>query len=369
PLTREETAQYIEHRLKVAGAVGEVFDSGAKKETYRLSQGVPRLINVICDRALLGAYSRESRRVDRRIIRRAAAEVSGQLARSLWLRPVAAAAGLAGLAIIAATLWSSIQPSDVSPADIATNMDDTIAVAAAEVVDTEVLPEDPSPAEPITTSDVVEPEPTLSEQLDLARDLTNTSTALRSLFDTWDLSYDASRSGCSQASESGLACLYQRGSWASLRQMDRPAVLTLVDDGGDTHDVVLLAIHETTADLSIGGVRVTHSIDSITNAWFGQYLLLWRPPGGTAVSLGPNSTGTDVIWLRESLAAVDAQLASSKPNSAVYDGELEQLVRTFQRAHRLDVDGLAGQQTQIIINSLLAVDGTPRLNTALLARD
>jgi general secretion pathway protein A len=369
PLTREETAQYIEHRLKVAGAVGEVFDSGAKKETYRLSQGVPRLINVICDRALLGAYSRESRRIDRRIIRRAAAEVSGQLARSPWLRPVAAAAGLAGLAIIAATMWSSIQPSDISPADIAANMDDTIAVAAAEVVDAEVVQEDASTAEPITTSNVVEPEPTLSEQLDLARDLTNTSSALRSLFDTWDLSYDASRSGCSQASESGLACLYQRGSWASLRQMDRPAVLTLVDDGGDTHDVVLLAIHETTADLSIGGVRVTHSIDSITNAWFGQYLLLWRPPGGKAVSLGPNSTGADVIWLRESLAAVDAQLVSSKPNSDVYDEELEQLVRTFQRAHRLDVDGLAGQQTQIIINSLLAVDGTPRLRTALLARD
>ena len=79
PLTREETAHYIEHRLKVAGALGEVFDGGAKKETFRLSQGVPRLINVICDRALLGAYSRESRRVDRRLIRRAAAEVRGQV--------------------------------------------------------------------------------------------------------------------------------------------------------------------------------------------------------------------------------------------------------------------------------------------------
>jgi len=56
PLTSEETAHYIEHRLKVAGALGEVFDGSAKKETFRLSQGVPRLINVICDRALLGAY-------------------------------------------------------------------------------------------------------------------------------------------------------------------------------------------------------------------------------------------------------------------------------------------------------------------------
>ena len=61
PLTREETAQYIEHRLRVAGALGEIIDNSAKKEVFRLSHGVPRLINVICDRALLGAYSQEFR--------------------------------------------------------------------------------------------------------------------------------------------------------------------------------------------------------------------------------------------------------------------------------------------------------------------
>ena len=77
PLSRDETAQYIEHRLRVAGALGEVFDSAAKREVYRLTDGVPRLINVICDRALLGAYSRETRRVNRRLVRRAAAEIKG----------------------------------------------------------------------------------------------------------------------------------------------------------------------------------------------------------------------------------------------------------------------------------------------------
>ena len=78
PLSRDETASYIEHRLKVAGALGEVFDAGAKREVFKLSQGVPRLINVICDRALLGAYSSEIRRVNRRMIRRAAAEITGK---------------------------------------------------------------------------------------------------------------------------------------------------------------------------------------------------------------------------------------------------------------------------------------------------
>ena len=78
PLSREESGQYIDHRLKVAGALGEVFDDAAKQEVFNLSGGVPRIINVICDRAMLGAYSRETRKIGKKLVERAAAEVSGQ---------------------------------------------------------------------------------------------------------------------------------------------------------------------------------------------------------------------------------------------------------------------------------------------------
>ena len=132
---------------------------------------------------------------------------------------------------------------------------------------------------------------------------------------------------------------------------------------------MLAAIRGHTADLSIGGLLVTHPVEAITNAWFGQYMLLWRPHGGSAVSLGPNSRGANVLWLRNSLAGIDEQFASNNPGSDIYDAELEQIVRTFQRAHRLDVDGLAGQQTQIVVNSLLTVEGTPRLSAALMAQE
>src|SRR5690606_25515186 len=94
PLSRDEAARYIDHRLKVAGALTEIFDAGAKREVFRLSGGIPRLMNVICDRALLGAYSRETRIVNKSIVRRAAAEVSGQSLTPVvlkWAVPVAAA--------------------------------------------------------------------------------------------------------------------------------------------------------------------------------------------------------------------------------------------------------------------------------------
>lgn len=371
PLSREESSSYIEHRLKVAGALGEVFDAGAKKEVFRLSQGVPRLINVICDRALLGAYAKESRRVNARLIRQAAAEVQGELQRSPWVRRTAIAAGIIGIAVIAASIWSVTQRElRTQPAMVA----QVPVIEAQPEPEPESVVEEPVGEEPIVAVSNArnEPEagPTLHEQLQMAGELTRTNYALAALFETWGLEYrTGGRSGCAQASDAGLACLYQRGSWSGLRQMDRPAVLTLVDDDGSSHEVVLTGITDDNAELSLGGVRVTHAVSDITNAWFGQFMLLWRPPTGAAISLGAGSQGSNVTWLRNSLAAIDMRYASNSPQSDMFDAELEQIVQTFQRDHRLDVDGLVGQQTQIIINSLLAVEGTPRLSTPRLAQD
>ena len=78
PLNRNETEAYIRHRLQVAGASREIFSPGAVREIHRLSGGVPRLINVICDRALLGAYGKEKATVNVRLAREAAGEVMGQ---------------------------------------------------------------------------------------------------------------------------------------------------------------------------------------------------------------------------------------------------------------------------------------------------
>lgn len=361
PLSREETATYIEHRLKVAGALGEVFEPGAKKEVFRLSQGVPRLVNVICDRALLGAYARESRRVDARLVRLAAAEVKGELERSPWIARTAVAASVIGIAVIAASAWYVAKRE--------TPIDDS-GQQAAVAAETPPAIEEPEPF--VVEEEAAEEDtgPTLQEALQLAADLTANDFAMASLFETWGLEYRAGgRPGCQQAADAGLICLYQSASWAGLVQMDRPAILTLVDDSGDEHEVVLTGTHDDRVELSIGGVLVTHPIAEVTRSWFGDFMLLWRPPTGVVTALGLGSSGPAVAWLRESLAAIDSRYASANEASPIFDAELEQIVRSFQRDHRLDVDGLAGQQTQIIINSLLAVDGTPRLSTALLAKD
>ena len=103
--------------------------------------------------------------------------------------------------------------------------------------------------------------------------------------------------------------------------------------------------------------------------WFGEFVLLWRPPNGFPEALGPGSAGPAVVSLRQSLAAIDDRYASAAPDSEVFDADLADKVRLFQRDHRLDVDGLAGHQTQIIINTLLEPDRAPRLTIPRLAQE
>jgi general secretion pathway protein A len=381
PLSREETAQYIEHRLRVAGALGEIFDSSAKREVFRLTSGVPRLINVICDRALLGAYSKETRRVSRRLVRSAAAEIKGIPYTTPLLRWAIPVVGAVAIAVIAASVWPLLgQRSDSAPAqqmDTASRAGNTVPARQAAQIEpiTETVAEpEPRPqpepeAEPATEPEP-EPEATLDQQLLLAGELTRLAPAFKVLFSLWGIEFnEAFTNGCELAKSAGYSCLMQRGSWSSLRQLDRPAILTLTDSRGKDHHVVLQALQGDTAQLSIAGVSVTHRFLDVTELWFGDYILLWRPPNGQTLALGRGSRGGNVVWLRESLAAIDDRYRAEPLDSSIYDAELEQRVIDFQRDHRLDVDGLAGQQTQIIINSLLGPEDTPRLTTSRLARE
>lgn len=106
PLDRRETAAYINHRLRVAGGRDDLFTAGARRVAYHDSGGVPRLINIICDRALLGAYGRGMRRVTARLARAAAREaLHGGAGGWNWRPWLALVTGLAGLAMIGAGLW------------------------------------------------------------------------------------------------------------------------------------------------------------------------------------------------------------------------------------------------------------------------
>jgi general secretion pathway protein A len=215
-------------------------------------------------------------------------------------------------------------------------------------------------AEP--TPPAAEPEVTLAEQLAIAQPLSTEAAALAELFTLWGLAPPATAAAaCDYAASMGYSCLRNRSSWRGLQQLNHPAILELVDNAGNVYHVVLKAIDGNQAELSIGGVVVSQPGNAVADLWFGNYLLLWRPPNGVAVSLVPGVRHANVVWLRASLAAIDPRYRAEPLSSDIYDQDLARRVREFQRDQRLDVDGLAGQQTQILINTLLAADDAPRL--------
>ena len=119
--------------------------------------------------------------------------------------------------------------------------------------------------------------------------------------------------------------------------------------------------------MSIAGVAVSHPVEDVTELWFGEFALLWKPEAAPLLTPGTSDPG--VAWLRRSLADIDGRYRADPLDSEMYDSALVERVREFQRDHRIVVDGYAGRQTQIIINSQLGGGDRPRLVTSRLARD
>jgi general secretion pathway protein A len=341
PLAKAETEQYVRHRLRVAGAAGEIFTPAALAEVHRMSSGVPRVINVVCDRALLGAYTEDTRKVIPALVRRAAGEVYGRRFVPPWFAWLAAAVALVGVfatIFLTTSLWNRPASSRAGPVPGAARS----APAAAR--------RSPPPAPPVSINAL------------LAENAANTgdAAAFRRLLALWGTAMTDDRDPCGQAQKAGLACLEQRGSWAQVRALNRPAILTLADGEGQRHRVVLSALDETHGTLELGEHDVRVPLDELSRDWFGDFTVVWKPktPRTRLLSLGMR--GDEVRWLRRSLNALHG--AASDPALAdVYDEQLAIEVQNFQREHRLNVDGVAGLQTQVVLDTALAEPGSPLL--------
>ena len=353
PLSREETAGYVKHRMRVAGATAEAFTPSALKEIHRLSGGIPRVINVVCDRALLGAFTREDHRVGASYVRQAAAEVYGRPVPAPWLRWATISAVAAAIVLVGIGAWTFL----ANRADAPTVASDATAAAPTTPVD----PASTTPEATASSSAAATPAPALDELLVQNANDTTTEAALSKLFARWNLAYAANRGrGCDQATAQGLECLFQKGSWAQLRTLNRPAILTLTDDLGSTHQVLLVGLDDEAATIDLGGSALEVPIAAISRYWFGDFLLLWRPPLAVVKSLVPGMRGAEVKWLRDNLLVAQG-LPQAAPGNDVYDEELTRLVQDFQRQHRLNADGVAGVQTQIVLDTVLNPTGSPTL--------
>jgi len=340
PLGRDDTLAYVRHRLRIAGATSDIFTRAALREVYRLSGGVPRVINVICDRALLAAYSQEQHVVSSALVRRAAGEVFDRHLAPVWLKPLISMLVLLVLAGTAATLWR------LGPWQRPTAVQAVSAPA-------------PAPA-PLTRP--APPRATLAAQLAQAGTDTGTDAAFAQLLKLWNADYlQGPTDGCSQASSQGLECVTLHGSLAQLRALRRPAILMLSDSAGKPLQVVLTGIGDEDVQLQIGARSTGAGIAELSRYWFGDYLLLWRPAVPMVLELRAGTRGPAVRQLHTQLLQWRGADPAQRP-STVYDDALKQLVEEFQRQHHLAVDGIAGMETQLSLDAAVAAPDTPVLS-------
>jgi general secretion pathway protein A len=383
PIAPQDVGEYIEHRLQICGASHIVFNRRAINLIGRLSGGVPRLINVLCDRALLGAYVEGKSQVDQAIVRKAAREVLAEdvppPGNRRWVAPAVTA--LAAILLIAAVIFYPPWPGmDIRAlmikAEEKASPAATVSSAPEQKQGIEAA-KTPKPPDMSTPSSSIPPVPvdnapvppttgslegtSLGARLAAADD-SYYWRAWRTLLAQWSIALpdDTKPDFCKFIYPKGLRCVFATGGWPQLRYYDRPVILKLDIPAGQRVPVVLQHLDDETAELVVGEDTYRIPTQQIDPYWHGDYVLLLRAPPNGTMNMGSGFVGQDVEWLREQIGRIQGvDLAS--PNSLFFDDALLQHVLEFQRNNGLATDGIVGKNTLVRLNSLSGDPAIPRL--------
>jgi len=342
-LSREDLEGYVRHRLAVAGLQHPLFNRKLLDLIHLRTGGVPRLINLVCDRALLGSYVEGDRQVAKRTLLRAIDEVFGEEGlprqRRWWPIPV-----MLLLCLGASGWWLQGELAD-----------GRLRVPATA----------PRPAAKVSPDHHLPDEATAESQLAdwlQARQLERSPAAFNDLLQVWGRAGLTADMGdpCQAVEARGMRCLQLNGSLNVLRRLNRPALLDL----GGSEDrkgraAVLVGLEKNSCRLQLGGVQQDFPLAQLESSWAGSMLLLWQVPDGY---LGPLQPGDEGEQVRQLLApyAVLLGFAADSPELSRYDGPLLKAMQQFQAAAGLAEEGEVGPQTLIVLSRQVA-DSGPRL--------
>lgn len=336
PLTAPETARYIRHRLAVAGMLeATVFPPPVMQQIHRLTHGVPRRINLLCDRALLGAYTENKHTVDRKIIKQAAHEVFGEFA------PVSASATTAAaVAVRPALVWLMAGT--------------LVAVAVAMGWNLQQ-----QHSKQVERTNVTQSAPAITSSLQADAGWPERRDAYRQLAQLWNFTLPEGPP-CQAAQQQRVACYVANDiGLNALAKLDRPAILTLQDPSDTLYYALVTGLTPTSATLrtGTGNGDITVPLAMLETQFRGQLVTFWRTPTERDIAgmvFGPGAQGAEVDWIAARL---------QQPAGQGFNQALKLQVQQFQRAHGLDADGIVGPMTFMYLNRVAGID-EPRLRQA-----
>ena len=370
PLKTGEVRAYIHHRLKVVGGSPVIFRDTVTMRIAQLSKGVPRLINLLCDRALLGCYVQEKREVDMRTLEKAAREVIGDRKllgrrkkharaarvgrphRRWLLLPASIAVAVAVSALLVPMNMPQFtfevpllfewlkRGKDVNNVAVAPPLSEPPPSASPEKA-VAWLPEVPAPT-PLTWEAFVDAEH-------------SKAGAYIALFERWDMQYSLdAQTPCGFALRHWIDCWHTNGDFSDLRRLNRPVLLKMVTEHGHLFYAALLEIDGDRARLGHGKREIEVPITEVEKYWTEELTLLWRRPPKFVRTLRPGDKGDFVAWVEDKIFQIDGRKVANSGPKQGYDFALSSRVRSLQRRCGLRVDGLVGRKTIIMINTLTA---------------
>ncbi len=333
-LSRKDVGAYVSHRLSIAGLQDQLFPGPTINKLYRLSGGVPRLINVLCDRALLGTYTLNKKLVNTSTLKKAAREVFGELTSrrpgqyrqaATWI--ISALIIIAVGVVLAATYYK----------DNSHHKDKSQVTTGYEKVEPDIT-------ETLQVKNLHWPD---GQPISKSSEM-----AFGELFKLWGVPYQPANNvtGCDQAEAGGLKCYKSLGNLNRLRNLNRPAVLKLSDSEGNQYYAALTAMEGDSAKIIVGAETREVSLKDVESFWPGEYTLLWHPPADFKDVIKPGVQDPVVQWLDKQLTLFEG--GTNKPRENLqYDDELVKQVKIFQLAKGLMPDGMVGIQTMIHLGS------------------
>jgi len=381
-LGEDEVGPYVYHRLTVAGAVDPkaMFPVATIRKLYQISKGIPRIINLVCDRAMLGAYAKETRVIDGHILGNAAKEVLGykvyapaKSTRQKWLPAViGGAAGLAIMVLVGLSYWMGVSQHE-APHAVAEEADSNAAEPVADIAAAAAKEPPPPPAilKPANIKSATEVVPEAAAQqssllsLDQVFELADhqqDADAYRDLFSAWGIPYDPAENGmaCPYAESLGLACLSKLGSLGSIKHYGMPVIVRLFGPAGDEKFIVIRRLDDGVAEVYLGGEIQRVNIRDLDAYWRGHYSLLWKKPPSYHGPMHPGTIAPLSKWLSYQLDVWENKPQPSAGRST-YDTDLVERVKQFQRTVGEIDDGVVGSGTLIQLSR--RVDETiPRLD-------
>lgn len=347
-LSKIEVSAYVAHRLGVAGSQAKLIPESLMGLLFRRTGGVPRLINLVCDRALLGAFVEGKQVVTEPVMRKAAAEVLG----TRKSRTPRIAAAIAAIALLGAALaWYALHRTAL-PLPTASQPDALPKPAESAPAQ----PPDPASKSPSVAAsavsesaprDVVAPPPTFEaapilqagqspEQAEAA--------AFRAVLARFGQIYSPlGRSrGCRYVEAAGLRCFSAQGN-TEVFQTYNPPIILYLQHGEQRFPVVLDGLQGHQASFIVAGQSRSAPIESLEGLWTGEFIVLWRPPPGAPKKLDLGARGPAVAWLADALAVVSGVEQQQRVDR--FDAALQEKLKVFQAQEGLKVNGVAGPST------------------------